>query len=123
MILKLCGKCKKPIQHPETHCNKCKPLVEEQKQEMLARRTSKYNRGRDPKYKKFYNSKEWCLLKEKKLQDTQYQCEECNKLATEVHHLIEIKDDWGRRLDYNNLKSLCTKCHNKQHGRFTRRGH
>lgn len=27
-------------------------------------------------------------------------------------HIIPIKTDWSKRLDYNNLQSLCQYCHN-----------
>lgn len=123
MIFKLCRKCKKPICHPATYCKDCLPIVEERKQEQLRERENRYNKKRDPKYKTFYNSIEWKLLKDKKMMDEQYRCERCKKLATEVHHMKPIQTDkgWELRLDYNNLLAVCVDCHNKEHNRFQRK--
>ena len=46
-------------------------------------------------------------------------CERCKSrdaivLATLVHHIVRIADG-GARLDYNNLQSLCVKCHDIIH--------
>jgi 5-methylcytosine-specific restriction enzyme A len=37
--------------------------------------------------------------------------------ATEVHHIIELKDG-GARLDPDNCAALCKKHHNKRHNRW-----
>ena len=123
MIYKMCRKCKKPIKHPNTYCSNCLPLVIERKEQFLKERNNRYNKKRDPKYKAFYNSSEWILLKNKKMQDEQYRCEDCHKLAIEVHHIKPIQTDagWELRLDYNNLAALCISCHNARHKRFQRK--
>ncbi|PAE58568.1 HNH endonuclease, partial [Bacillus licheniformis] len=36
--------------------------------------------------------------------------------ADMVHHIVEVKQDWSKRLDLSNLESLCNACHNKVHG-------
>lgn len=48
-------------------------------------------------------------------------CQECKKKrlieqANIVHHVIEVKEDWSKRLDIDNLVSVCHSCHNKIHG-------
>lgn len=123
MIYKLCRKCKTPINHPLTYCSKCQERHEEHQLELQRERERKYNSKRDPKYKQFYNSKDWKVLKEKKLQDEQYRCERCKKLAVEVHHVKYIQTDegWELRLDYDNLEALCVDCHNYRHSRFQRK--
>lgn len=148
MILKLCNRCKKPIPSYLKYCGKCQYSVEIQKEEYKAIRDSKYNKNRNPKYKEFYNSKEWRLLKEKKLEKEQYKCERCKEIcinckqglssktnfdcykckhnrtvAMEVHHKepIQTMEGWNLRLDYNNLEALCTDCHNFRHKRFQKR--
>lgn len=123
MIYKLCRRCKAPIMHPLTYCSKCQKIHEEKQIELQRERERRYNSKRDPKYKKFYNSNEWKILKEKKLQDEQYLCERCKKLAVEVHHKKPIQTDegWELRLDYYNLESLCVDCHNYRHKRFQRK--
>lgn len=123
MILKLCNKCKKPISCIEKYCSKCLEIVNKQQEEYKSTRNSKYNKARDPKYKQFYNSKEWKLLKEKKLLDVQYRCERCGHIAVEVHHIrpIQINEGWILRLAYDNLEALCTDCHNYRHKRFQKK--
>lgn len=100
MLYKLCRRCKKPITHPATYCSNCLPIIEEKRQVLLRERENRYNKKRDPKYKTFYNSNDWKLLKDKKMMDEQYRCERCPKLATEVHHIkpIQTKEGWTLRL-------------------------
>ena len=95
MIYKLCRKCKVPIKHPLTYCPECQKIYEEKQLELQRERDSRYNKKRDPKYKAFYNSKEWKALKEKVLQDYQYRCQHkgCSKLAVEVHHIKYIQTE------------------------------
>lgn len=125
MIYRLCNKCKKTIAYPNKYCTNCLEIVEANQEILKAKRNSRYNKTRNPKYKEFYNSKEWRILKEKKLQDEQYRCEysKCNKIATEVHHIIpiQIEAGWNKRLDYNNLMCLCVEHHNLKHNRFLKR--
>lgn len=123
MIYKLCRKCKKPIIHPAKYCNDCLPVITERNEELKKARDRKYNKKRDPKYIEFYNSADWKLLKNKKMQDEQYRCERCGKLAVEVHHKKPIQTDkgWILRLVYDNLEALCLDCHNYRHNRFQKR--
>jgi len=80
--------------------------------------------------KKFYNSKQWFLIRSEKLR-TDPLCEiclndECNQHitpATQVHHqrsFMDGKNDvekWQIFLDYKNLLSICDVCHGKIHSR------
>ena len=45
------------------------------------------------------------------------------KPADVVDHVIELTDDWSKRLDPDNLQSLCHVCHNSKtrHERKKRR--
>ena len=124
MLLKSCNKCGNLIPYGSSYCSICKPIVEAERELRLkqSKRVSnrKYNRGRDPKYTRFYNSIEWRTLSTKSIQDKGYRCESCNKIATQVHHIkpIQTPDGWLLRLDYNNLELLCLTCHNLRHNRF-----
>lgn len=124
-IYKLCRRCKKVIIHPASYCDECQKIVDAKKEELQKARDRKYNDKRDPKYKTFYNSNDWYVLKEKKLQDEQYRCEfkGCSKLAVDVHHIkpIQTPEGWELRLDYNNLEALCIEHHNFRHNRFQKR--
>ena len=128
MLLKQCPRCKKWIEYGHTYCSVCTPIVEAEREERI--RVSKlknnrdYNKKRDPKYLRFYNSVEWKALSRKYIQDRHYRCEKCGALASEVHHKnpIQTEEGWIDRLSYNNLECLCLECHNKSHNRFQKRG-
>lgn len=123
MIFKICRRCQKVIIHPATYCDSCLERTLSVQNDLKAKRNSKYNKSRDTKYKQFYNSNPWKILKAKKLEDEQYKCERCKKIASEVHHIEAIQTElgWLRRLDYDNLEALCLMCHNFRHKRFQKR--
>ena len=127
MLLKSCNRCGTLIQYGGVYCTVCKPIVE---QEREARRLEsnkasnrRYNKTRDPKYIRFYNSSEWRILSRRKLQDDGYKCVKCGKIASEVDHIkpIQIPGGWELRLDIDNLQSLCIDCHNDKHERFKKK--
>lgn len=39
-----------------------------------------------------------------------------------VHHIIDIKDDWDKRLEDDNVISLFVACHNAVHNKDRTRG-
>lgn len=127
MLLESCRRCGTLIPYGLKYCIVCLPIVQEEREARLqeSRRANnrKYNKERDPKYSRFYNSIEWRTLSAKRLQDDGYRCQWCGKIATEVDHIVEIKspEGWERRLDYTNTRSLCKDCHNKRHNRFIKR--
>lgn len=127
MLLKSCGRCGKLIPYGLTYCSVCRPIVEAEREarRLESKRESdrRYNKTRDPKYIRFYNSVEWRTLSSKYTQDKGYKCERCGKFATQVHHkqAIQTPQGWDRRLDYTNLELLCTQCHNDRHNRFKKK--
>lgn len=127
MLLKSCNRCGNLIKYGSAYCSKCAPTVEEERKERHKESTDKankrYNKKRDPKYLRFYNSIEWRTLSAKYSQDKGYRCEVCGAMATQVHHKQAIQTDigWELRLDYDNLELLCVKCHNERHERFKKR--
>lgn len=131
MLMKACPRCKKLIPHGQTYCETCKPIAEAQAAEALARKqkrkNNEYNRKRDPKYLAFYRSKDWKTLSRAKLQACGYKCElqleGCTGLAVEVDHTeaIQTPAGWYKRLDWENLKGVCTNCHNRKHDRFKKK--
>lgn len=127
MLLKPCGRCRALIPYGNAYCDTCMPIVEAYRAERLrgAKRKNNrdYNRGRDPKYTRFYNSKEWRILSRKIMQDQGYKCAWCGAISEGVDHIQEIKtpEGWERRLDPTNLRPLCHACHDKRHDRFKKR--
>ena len=119
MIQKLCPKCRSVyIPHYERMCPSCQKKYAELADSVEKRRARnrKYNReSRDQRSAEFYNSKEWKLLRQDKL-NKDCVCEVCKKKPAEIaHHIVPIAEDWDRRLDYSNLLSVCAGCHEEKH--------
>jgi 5-methylcytosine-specific restriction endonuclease McrA len=121
-----CPRCKRLIPVGLQYCPDCKPQVEadleQRRAENLKKKTAAYNRRRSTKYGAFYRSKEWRTLSQAYLRAAAYKCEahihpDCTGLAVEVHHKqhIQTPDGWVRRLDWDNLEAVCTRCHNCRH--------
>lgn len=109
MLTKMCKKCGAIIPYPLTYCDKCtRPKAERAASD---KHYNKYKRNK--RNDAFYHSKEWKALSAYVLIVNDYKCTECGGIATEVHHIVEVNDDWNKRLDIKNLKPLCTGCHNK----------
>lgn len=110
MLIKKCSGCGRIYQYDSCHlCPECRGKNARNDDDRI------YNRRvRDKQSDRFYHSAAWKKLSKVVLARAGYKCAECGGLATEVHHVIEIKDDWSRRLDVSNLVALCTSCHNRQ---------
>lgn len=127
MLLKSCKRCGNLIPYGRVYCDNCAPIVEAEREARRAEAKRegdrRYNQKRDPKYLRFYRSKEWRMLARKRLQDDGYRCVNCGAIASEVDHIkpIQTPEGWERRLDYDNTQSLCLMCHNEKHNRFKKR--
>ena len=79
---------------------------------------------RRDKYNDFYNTKEWKHKREYIMKRYAGVCVNCldeigePEDALYVHHIEEIKDNWGKRLDNNNLIPVCASCHKRIHDRY-----
>lgn len=127
MLLKACNRCGNLIPYGSAYCKDCTPIVEAEREarrlEAKKEGDKRYNKTRDPKYVRFYNSVDWRSLSARYAQDKGYKCERCKLMATQVHHKkpIQTPEGWELRLAYDNLELLCTQCHNDEHDRFKRR--
>lgn len=127
MLLKSCKRCGDLINYGRAYCTTCEPIVEAEREARLLEykraANRRYNKKRDPKYVRFYNSKEWKILSRKRLQDDGYKCVKCGTIASEVDHIqaIQTPEGWELRLDYDNTQSLCVECHNIKHARFVKK--
>ena len=94
----------------------------------------------DKEAKKFYNSKQWKIKRIDILDRDNHECCDCRqrlkdavekkiylateermiRMATEVHHVKDLKEHPELGLDDDNLISLCSECHNIRHGRTVR---
>lgn len=62
---------------------------------------------------KFYRSKEWRDTRQEVLKRDCFTCAMCGCTANLVHHKVEVRTDWSKRLEMSNLESVCRNCHNK----------
>lgn len=65
--------------------------------------------------KSFYNSKEWKSVRSRVYEKERGCCQRCGRFVygkqAQVHHIVTIKQDSSLKLDEDNLKLLCPKCH------------
>lgn len=114
MVLRAAQECRLPGCHELTR-EKNGYCVEHQK-EMRSYKADKYDR--------FYRTKEWLNKRGYIVDRDMHLCIDCliNKEdpveAKIVHHIEPVKDNWSRRLDNNNLISVCDSCHKKIEGRY-----
>jgi 5-methylcytosine-specific restriction endonuclease McrA len=64
---------------------------------------------------KLNNSKEYYLFRRYCLTRDNYRCTNCSHHATQVHHIVEVKDNPRLALNVANGISLCNDCHTLQH--------
>ena len=72
----------------------------------------------DPEAVAFYHSPVWKAVRRKKLAANPL-CEECERrgrvtAAAHVHHVEPLRKAPERRLDLDNLESLCVRCHSRE---------
>ncbi len=96
-------------------CFKCQITADKRNKEQAKNRSKQSAKRYDSKYQAFYKSPEWKSLRERKYKQDPL-CEDCKnngfiRQGYDVDHVIEIKDDWSRRLDITNLRTLCRSCH------------
>ncbi len=91
----------------------------------LPKKSRKDDTEKRKERKKFYNSKIWLDLRERKLKKSPI-CEICIvegrvTAANQVHHEKGIMNydvlDYEKATDYDSLVSICSQCHGKIHGK------
>lgn len=102
--------CSTLVEYNQTYCDKHK---QEAKQNLYDNYEHRKEIG--GKYFWFYKTKQWQRLS-RLHRINNPMCEQCLKngivrKADLVDHIIEIRDDWEKRFDEDNLQSLCHSCH------------
>jgi len=116
--------CNKIIPFKKRYCEEHEKI----KKFQLREHNKRYlNERSDTKEQDFYKKKEWKIKRATILQRDNYLCQHCLKEmiftpADLVHHIIDIKVDWSKRLEDENLISLCVGCHNAIHNKDRARG-
>ncbi len=114
---KFCSLCNKNlIDIKEKCCNDCK--------DKLSKRHKIYKKDRkDIIEQKFYSSKDWLKVRniirnlDNNLCLMCLENKELNNIDT-VHHIEELKENWSKRFEKDNLISLCESCHQKIHKNY-----
>lgn len=113
---KKCNKnnCNELIDYRNKYCEKHKELINQSNKDY-----ERYRNERDKTYIQFYQGRVWKSTRKSVMLEFDYVCQECirqgyYKQANVVDHIIELKDDWSKRLDKDNLIPLCHSCHNKK---------
>lgn len=115
-VKKMCSHagCKTLIAYHLTYCDKHLLLHKKQKKSD----TYQERKRKGGKYFRFYHSKEW--TKASRLYKIKNPCcEDCLdegivRKADVTDHVIELRDDWSKRLDETNFRSRCHYHHNKK---------
>ena len=125
MLYKYCS-CGLKIEYTQGKCDGCKSKAEESKK-------SRYKKYRDSKTKdkesQFYNTTAWTRLRNyivnSYLNMSVYSYYKEGKIVTSevVHHLVEVREDWSKRLDKFNLIPLTRKEHQIVHRRMEIEGY
>lgn len=76
----------------------------------------------------FYHSSEWKAVRLQVLERDNYLCQPCKRAgriapAKTVDHIEPLRTNWNRRLDPDNLETICRQCHNAKHIERTKTRH
>ena len=112
MVKRKCFKsgCREYIDYNKKYCERHKGLDNKTYNKQV--RFNETNR----KYYDFYNSSQWRKLSKRKRYANPL-CEHCLaqgriKQAGMVDHVVEIREEFDLRFEWDNLQSLCNNCHN-----------
>lgn len=106
------GGCRKLIDFDKTYCDKHQPKRVYHQEEYWERKE------KEGRYFAFYRSKSWRKASEL-YRINQPCCEDCLIEGTirkvdVVDHTVELRDNWDKRLDESNYRSLCHFHHNRK---------
>lgn len=93
------------------YCEKCQKKAE-LKFNLYSALYDAKRRIQESRYRAFYSSKAWRTFREGFLAEKPF-CFKCNRFATDLHHIVPLKEDWEKRLDAKNIMPLCKACHSK----------
>ncbi|AWZ48446.1 hypothetical protein C3495_06280 [Clostridiaceae bacterium 14S0207] len=117
-------KCKNLTRDKTGYCSEHIHIYEEKKVQMNKQYDKYIRHDKDKKYTKFYHSNEWNDLREDVLityngiDIYSYYIENKAVTANTAHHIIELKEDWDKRLDKDNIFPLNDFNHKKIHALY-----
>lgn len=100
-------------------CNKCKKIVPANHKCTDNTANKMYNKTQR-KNDSFYQSSQWRNKRVNILSRDAGLCQNCRRegrtvIGNIVHHIIEVSVNWDLRLTDDNLETICSTCHNKEH--------
>lgn len=114
------------VDYSKKYCDEHKVIVEQERKKSY--KDYKMYRS-DKREQTFYNSKEWKQLRLAELgyfnglDIFQYYVNHRVINADLVHHIVEVKDDWNKRLDIPNLITINkNETHNLIHAEYNKGG-
>lgn len=114
MLKKFC-RCGKIIPQDISRCSECEAKLTNRNRKGYKQYKSKRT---DIKEQKFYSpsNREWKITRQAVINRDNGICLLCDSknnrgYVDDVHHIVELKEDWSRRCDMMNLISLCKRCH------------
>ena len=121
-LMELCQGCGNKIPYRTKYCNECKAKEKVYRTLKHKVKYRKYNSDRyirdkeNESYRLFYTTQVWKNKRAEILRRDNHECQMCKALcrykpATDVHHILNLRDNYVKRLDNDNLISLCHDCH------------
>ncbi|MEG1141834.1 MAG: HNH endonuclease [Clostridia bacterium] len=121
-LYSLCSRCSSKIEYRQRYCDECKSIIEVEKEKYNKIKNKKYNHDRyikdkaNESYRLFYTTQAWKNKRAEILKRDNHECQMCKALcrykpATDVHHILNLLDNYDKRLYNDNLISLCHECH------------
>ncbi|WP_432291574.1 HNH endonuclease [Clostridium baratii] len=123
MLRKFC-RCGKLIPQTLKMCEECQYKLDRRDKIVNKETYRRYKANRtDIKEQRFYVSKEWIFTRDtvkKRDYGLCKLCERKNKISyvDNVHHIEELKDNWSKRTNLDNLICLCNRCHYYVHKKY-----
>lgn len=122
MLKKIC-RCGKVIDYNMKMCDECAKRYDKSKKESY----KEYKRNRkDIKEQRFYSAGEWIRVRDivrRKYNGLclySYYIKHEIKYVDYIHHIVELKEDWDKRLDVSNLIPCCSEAHKLIHNTYDR---
>lgn len=123
MALKKMCSCGKLIDYTEKHCEECTNKLDQ-----LNKQRHKQNKAsrKDKKEQELYTSTLWVKVKEEAKIKTYgidaYEYYINNRVVSGevVHHIVEVKEDWSKRLDISNLIYITNSTHRHIHNVYSK---
>jgi len=118
MPLKKMCRCGAIIDYADRCCSKC---MSSNKSEKAESNRQYDNKRKDDKEYRFYHTNEWLRLRAYILNRYNhidlYSYYINNKIivANTIHHVVEVRDDWSKRLDVDNLFTCSIETHSLIH--------